>query len=528
MMGPISILGVARKDPFDWRTFSGSAGRPVRPEQALDMETAADRRHRLIVVAILLVALAVRLWNLGAKSLWLDEAFSLELASRSLRQILTNTSEINPPLYYALLHGWIARFGISEVALRSLSVVFGVFSVALTGWVGSLLGGKGLARWSMALMAVMPMPVEHSQMARTYSLFLAASLASYGCLLAWEQRRHRRWAIGYVIATILMCYAHHYGIFNLLAQQLYMGFQAQQPRVSLRKWLGLSVAVLLGYLPWLVVVVTQTFRLHHQGFWIPRPDLASLLDTVRQYVTFGVGEHLVWGYLLLAVLGFLNLKARKTAGLLLGWWLCPLLVPFAWSRIGMPIFWPRYTIAAVPALCFLIGQGVLSLASRIVKGLVVIALTIVAVASLSTYYPYEEEAWRSLVATVESSLQSDDAIAVSVLPYCPSPFIYYYRSRAPFKIFSPQLSDDDTNTFDQQIRQLVSGHKRLWIVLKKEPLQTGGRLLTDAFLERYPDATLISERHFPWNLFVYGYELPVPPPQNSNMDQIPEERRVDT
>ena len=35
----------------------------------------------------------------------------------------------NPPLWELLLHGWIALFGITEVAIRTLSLLFNVLTV---------------------------------------------------------------------------------------------------------------------------------------------------------------------------------------------------------------------------------------------------------------------------------------------------------------------------------------------------------------------------------------------------------------
>jgi len=59
------------------------------------------------------------------QSFWRDEAFSYLLAKKSILEIITLTvRDFSPPLYYFLLHFWINAFGKSEVALRSLSLIF--------------------------------------------------------------------------------------------------------------------------------------------------------------------------------------------------------------------------------------------------------------------------------------------------------------------------------------------------------------------------------------------------------------------
>ncbi len=81
--------------------------------------------------AILGLAAALRIVQLGHDSVWVDEAFSARVANLGLTDLVqTATSDdTNPPLYYVLLHGWINVFGDSETALRSLSAVVGVLLV---------------------------------------------------------------------------------------------------------------------------------------------------------------------------------------------------------------------------------------------------------------------------------------------------------------------------------------------------------------------------------------------------------------
>ena len=96
----------------------------------------ASSFHRLRVRAftlplILLIALVLRLINLTAQPLWFDEGWSVWFATTDLSTMIARTAEdIHPPFYYALLHGWVALCGVSEVSLRLLSVVIGVLAVA--------------------------------------------------------------------------------------------------------------------------------------------------------------------------------------------------------------------------------------------------------------------------------------------------------------------------------------------------------------------------------------------------------------
>jgi mannosyltransferase len=88
----------------------------------------------ILLLAITLLALALRLYRLGAQSLWYDEGVSVYLARMSLPQLTAWTADdIQPPLYYYLFHFWLLLFGqsSSEFVARFPSLFFGVLTVPL-------------------------------------------------------------------------------------------------------------------------------------------------------------------------------------------------------------------------------------------------------------------------------------------------------------------------------------------------------------------------------------------------------------
>ncbi len=456
-------------------------------------------RSELVTAALLLGALAVRLWRLGADSLWFDEVCSLEFAQRPLIAIVTDTRETNPPLYYALLHGWIGLFGTSEVALRFLSVGFGVAAVGLAGWVGHLLGGRRLAWVAMGLMAVAPLPVEYAQTARAYSLFLAASIGSFGCLLAWLRRRTWRWALAYVLITAVMSFAHYYWVFNVIAQQGYLGWQVWRKEVSGRAWAVVLALLAAGCLPWAGVLISQAVRVHQEGFWIPRMDRWKFLGVVGSYVTVG-SRQAAWWYLALAAFGCWRLRVRRS--LVLAWLLCPLLIPFVLSHVSTPIFVGYYTIAAAPALYLLLGNGWLHLPGRWLKTVVATAMIAAASISLGRVYQREMEPWRALVRTVEQALHPADAVVVFGL--AARPFEYYYRGSAPLHHVSAGSAEGVQAGLSSG--GLMPGCERVWLVIRKDPY-TDPQVILKAFLKRYPQAQQLEARSYQDQLFVYGVEL---------------------
>jgi len=103
----------------------------------------ADRSSRWtlwLLVVLLLVTFALRVYRLEAQSLWSDEGLSLYRARLTLGENLSNvivvppkvvTQDTNPPLYFVVLSVLRAAAGESEYVLRFVSVIAGVLLVPL-------------------------------------------------------------------------------------------------------------------------------------------------------------------------------------------------------------------------------------------------------------------------------------------------------------------------------------------------------------------------------------------------------------
>ncbi|MFN2225509.1 MAG: glycosyltransferase family 39 protein, partial [Anaerolineae bacterium] len=214
------------------------------------------------VLLVLITALAVglRLYRLDGQSLWYDEAFSAYLANMDLGEITARTAaDIQPPLYYYLLHGWIQLFGDSEFSLRWLSALFGMLTVPLIyALAGQLFRSRLAGLLAALLLAVSPLHVWYAQEARMYTLltFLGV-LSSYLLLLAMrapDRRRQAAWWAAYALIGIAAVYTHYFAFFVLAFQAIYLliawwaaGFT---PRHVVLGGLAAGAAILLAYLPW--------------------------------------------------------------------------------------------------------------------------------------------------------------------------------------------------------------------------------------------------------------------------------------
>ena len=289
-------------------TDADSATSPSREKQTLTSrhfasslewtrQQAVSRLLRFVpLAAIVLLGIVVRVAYLGEPQLFRDEAASWYLASQPLGGLLGQSShETFPPLYVLLLKGWMAAFGDSEAALRSLSVVAGIGTVLVTWrWARDALGNAG-ALAAASLVALSPALVLNSRDARMYSLETLFSTSAWWLLWlliadgrAWSDRQRLGAALGLVLAVAGEVWTMSLGI-PIVGLQLaiaVIGFVWLRDRVAALATgcVLFGAATLAPWLPSLLSVATNG-----QTFWTPRPDLESIAATLRGWLPGDLG-----------------------------------------------------------------------------------------------------------------------------------------------------------------------------------------------------------------------------------------------
>src|SRR5207249_2940912 len=162
---------------------------------------------------------------------------------------LAGSDEPHPPLYLALLQGWMFLVGVTEYAVRSVSVLLGVALAAAMYQLGRHMGGEQLGLAAAAVAALNPYQIFYSQTARSYEMACLFSLISFVAFLA-ALRRPRLLSV-YAISALLAIYGHYYAIAIVLFEQaLLLGWLWLRHFKRWRSWLAADGCIAAGFLPW--------------------------------------------------------------------------------------------------------------------------------------------------------------------------------------------------------------------------------------------------------------------------------------
>lgn len=366
------------------------------------MNPAAPRRRNQLATVLLwlimLLAAALRIFRIGAQSFWADEGNSIAMAQRSLSEIAARAAaDIHPPLYYWLLSLWTKIFGDSEVAVRSLSAVWGVLLVWLVYQIVSRLFDKRTALIATFFAAINPFLIYYSQEARMYEQLAAlAALLFYGLVrfilhesivLPADGSGKTISFSGSATATVLVAsiaglYTHYtfpviVGVATLLyLLWIYNSRRRGMVRIRLLHWGLLLIVIAFFYLPWIGTAFKQLTSWPQSGEAVPLGDALSqilrllALGPVAQVDT---GSFWMAIFLLLLILGLWPwVRANGRRAHWLSWGL-----PLLWmaAPIGMVLVaglykeaYLKFLLLAVAPFCILMGRGVTGFMEALEKG----------------------------------------------------------------------------------------------------------------------------------------------------------------
>lgn len=411
------------------------------------------------MLGILLLGVGLRLIHLNGRPLWYDEAFSVlpwpVLVAGTIGSP-TVTAEPHPLLYYFLLSRWTAVAGTSPLAIRLLSVFFGLLTIALIYRLGRTFFDPQTGWVAAFITTIAPFSIYYSQEARMYSLLGLSCLATlYFLGRGWQTGKWQHW-LGFSLAGATALYSHNLALFFVFSLLLWLFWQSWRQAKGYRLPFMASLLLLLLYAPWVSILGRQLGQLQ-KAYWVTKPGLVEIVQTVYvwHFSADNQGLPALWlpiaifsSFLFLAVVGLESRKwlSKPLDKLLLWATVLPVVACLLVSQ-WIPVYVIRATLPA--ALLYYLVLGRVWVAGTVPKPvrylLAILALTVIG-ASLLYHYNYQNfprAPYVELVTFLQQESQAEDLILhENKLSYLPAR--YYAPTLSQKFIADPPGSPQDT------------------------------------------------------------------------------------
>ncbi len=379
-----------------------NASRDVSP--ATTPARDAARRATGLIVAVLLLAAALRVLEAWKLRLWFDEIYVVMVARQRLSDVLrTAAADIHPPLHFALRWAWQHLGGEGDLWLKSLSILCGLISIAGAYALGRRMFGAAAALLAAALLGISPPHIHYSQEVEVYGPLWMWVVLAVGFGWRWVRGQRRGDAVAFAVCSLAALETDYLAAFVLATLALWGTIVLRRTPGALRGWVGLYALLALLFLPQ-VAIWAQQFVREGSGSFFRFARLGDLFAVSRS-ISFN-SRYLVPVLGLLALLPLLRGPRRQDAALL--WMLItlPMLSARAW-----PFAVTRDFLYAAPFALLLVAAGATSLPGRWARGIVGVLLVALGLRAAALHRKFAEPvALEKVAAVIDANATPSDLV----------------------------------------------------------------------------------------------------------------------
>lgn len=401
---------------------------------------ALSRLDSFVLIGILILQCIVCIPFIESFPIELDEPFTIYYSQQNLTDFLpTILAGNNPPLFYVLMHFWIEFFGLSIVAIRSLSLVISLIILLVQfQFTKKVLNLRSAVL--VSLLFIFSAYLHHFSLeARMYGLYYLFTFLifkdTYLCLRNNEGIR----CFYIAVWAVLLIYTHYLGVYIVGV----IGIIAivNYKKVALIKSKHLIGSIFLFVLlltPFISYLISNSGNFIENGTWLTKPHAKQLYGELFKLLnnpfTLLFVLLFVLSSLALAKLKKLELNANKPLLIYaLQFFLLLYLGMFTFSLFVQPIFFGRYLVVVLIPIHFLIISSLDAVGAK--KSLKWLSLLIIIPFTINvSYAPNINRNTEELIADIQSRRAYETLII-----YCPMNYEYlmaYYLSKKAFRAYS--------------------------------------------------------------------------------------------
>jgi mannosyltransferase len=344
-------------------------------------------KENYLLIAIVILATALRVYHIDFQSIWLDEIHTMNEANpkiplKELYNVIM-AGEQMPPLYFYSLYFLFKIFGYTTLVARVYSAIVGIVSVFSIYLLGKEMINKKAGLFAALLLSVNSFHLYYSQDARPYMLFFLFTTFSFYNLIKFLKLPSKKNALYYGITTAMMINTHFFGLFVLFSQYITLLFFLILSKNTQRKGFFVNsfisgIVTLLLFIPSMKVFIKVS---EIKDFWIPAPTLDAYTLIFKEF--FGNSELVLTLVGLLFIIYFIKLSKEKNTSieyksiienktifafvLLIPWIIIVLLIPLIRSYLSIPMIISRYFISILPALIIILSIAINQFKNKIIQ-----------------------------------------------------------------------------------------------------------------------------------------------------------------
>ena len=317
----------------------------------------------LILMVLIIVGAMARFYRLTGPSLWLDELFSMNGAdpATTLRDVYEYCKGDQPPFFFVLLHGWLKVFGYTDLAGRSLTVLFGLLGIPAIYFLGKVFKSTNVGLIAAFITAINWFHADISREIRFYPLVFLLSTLSYLFFLHSIKRSKVSDFFLYALFTGLLLNTHYYALVVFVSQMIIflvvIVFYKQNTRLIVG---GLVAGIVAGLsvLHWIPIILkdlqADQFHVVAVSFDFPVKFGWMYFKDPVAVIFYAFCSFLMIRYL---IQRFSGRRLAVEDFVLLGWIFIGFMVPLLYSWIKIPLLTPKYSTITLPGIFLFIACG---------------------------------------------------------------------------------------------------------------------------------------------------------------------------
>lgn len=319
------------------------------------------KNNFILITGLLLLKICVTLPFITSNPIDLDEPFSVFNAQFDLNELFQLFKhENNPPLHFLILHFWEKLFGISPVAVRSLSLLFSLLTIPVLFNIGKNFISKKAGIFACILFIFSDFHQYFGLEARTYSLLvLEFSILIYFIFRTFQNPTYLNYIfIGCINA--LLFFTHYISITIFTSEIIFVLISLKTIKIK-HAFITLSTFLFL-ISPLIVIFLTRLNSYSLTISWVKKAEYSELYGLLNKFLNDK------WVFLFLGLSIFflllfnskyiqLTLKENKAKiSILFILTFIPFLLSFFLSKSGIAsVFLDRYLFFITIPIYFLIA-----------------------------------------------------------------------------------------------------------------------------------------------------------------------------